>query len=381
MKNKGSFLAGMVTMLLIVALAVPAMASSGFVSKNLYYNNITVTLDGKPLVLQGDREPFVINGTTFLPVRAISETLGLDVDWDGASSTVILKSGTSQTSTAFSRLVSWITTNGANLGDGNYMFNVAPSSDMTYALFYEASSGTLTAAADNHGANGRAYSQVSFGDGSTTATVLYKYYTGASDAVETFYSRDTFSKAAFSESMVYSMTNASGVASDVLALHKNVAKGLCLSALDFIDLIYENEIKTSDTVASLGFTSHIKAVPSSTIPGQASRTPSAPASSSSINDNDTRSTLPSAATSEAAYQAEYNSITSYYSTQIKQLTQERDRAVENVKGQYASRTGGYENSAGAAAASAVAQQYNEKIQALEKERDVKITQLNAKYGR
>ncbi len=35
-------------------------------------------------------EPFIIDGTTYLPVGGISNVLGLDVDWDGASGTVIL---------------------------------------------------------------------------------------------------------------------------------------------------------------------------------------------------------------------------------------------------------------------------------------------------
>ena len=39
-------------------------------------------------------EPFVIDGTTYLPVRAISEAVGYDVDWDYDTNTVILSSYT-----------------------------------------------------------------------------------------------------------------------------------------------------------------------------------------------------------------------------------------------------------------------------------------------
>ena len=41
-------------------------------------------------------EPFIIDGTTYLPVRALSNALGFDVGWDNATSTVSISSGGSQ---------------------------------------------------------------------------------------------------------------------------------------------------------------------------------------------------------------------------------------------------------------------------------------------
>ena len=35
-------------------------------------------------------EPFIIDGTTYLPVRGIASALGLNVGWDGATKTVLL---------------------------------------------------------------------------------------------------------------------------------------------------------------------------------------------------------------------------------------------------------------------------------------------------
>lgn len=95
MKNQKSFFAGMVTMLLIVCLAGTAMATTGKITKELEYRNIKVTLDGKQLDLrdaQGNSvEPFMFDGTNYLPVRALSESLGLSVSWDGSTNTVVLK--------------------------------------------------------------------------------------------------------------------------------------------------------------------------------------------------------------------------------------------------------------------------------------------------
>lgn len=50
------------------------------------YRNIKMVVDGK--TVQSDTEPFIYEGRTFVPLRAISEALGKDVVWDAATYTV-----------------------------------------------------------------------------------------------------------------------------------------------------------------------------------------------------------------------------------------------------------------------------------------------------
>lgn len=94
-KQWKSFMMGVLTTLLLVGAVGTAAATVGTVPANLEYSNITVTLDGAPVKLvdvNGNPvEPFIIDGTTYLPIRAISNAFGLEVDWDGATQTVILK--------------------------------------------------------------------------------------------------------------------------------------------------------------------------------------------------------------------------------------------------------------------------------------------------
>ncbi|NCB64230.1 MAG: copper amine oxidase N-terminal domain-containing protein [Clostridia bacterium] len=56
--------------------------------------DISVTVDGKKQALTsqdgGAVSPVLYNGTTYLPVRALSEALGKDVTWDQKTQTVIL---------------------------------------------------------------------------------------------------------------------------------------------------------------------------------------------------------------------------------------------------------------------------------------------------
>jgi len=56
---------------------------------------VNVTLDGELITFDDDMQPFIMDGRTFLPVRAIAEIMGLDVSFDGATNTVTLKSAIS----------------------------------------------------------------------------------------------------------------------------------------------------------------------------------------------------------------------------------------------------------------------------------------------
>lgn len=71
-----------------------AYATTGSKTVDITYRDIQVTFDGVPVVLAdaagNSVEPFILDGTTYLPVRAVFGALGLDVQWDDKTSTVIL---------------------------------------------------------------------------------------------------------------------------------------------------------------------------------------------------------------------------------------------------------------------------------------------------
>lgn len=86
-----------IIIVMISALALSVSASTGTVQRTLSYNDIKITLDGQeitPLDANGNSvEPFIIDGTTYLPVRGIASALGLDVNWDQTTKTVQLNTG------------------------------------------------------------------------------------------------------------------------------------------------------------------------------------------------------------------------------------------------------------------------------------------------
>lgn len=93
-RNWKSFLSGCLTTLAVVGLVGTAAATLGKQPVMVDYNDIKVTLNGEQVVLVNAGgspvEPFAINGTTYLPIRAVATALGLDVSWDSTTNTAVL---------------------------------------------------------------------------------------------------------------------------------------------------------------------------------------------------------------------------------------------------------------------------------------------------
>ena len=73
---------------LVMGAAPAAYAKVANMDIPVMFNNIKIVVDGKEL--KTDKEPFIYEGTTYLPVRAVGEAVGKNVTWDAASKTIIL---------------------------------------------------------------------------------------------------------------------------------------------------------------------------------------------------------------------------------------------------------------------------------------------------
>ena len=95
-------------LVLITALTIPVLAASTTREATLTYRDIQILVDGKavtPTDANGNTvEPFILDGTTYVPLRAISDMLGVEVQWDGETNTITLGSAP-QTITALEDLV------------------------------------------------------------------------------------------------------------------------------------------------------------------------------------------------------------------------------------------------------------------------------------
>lgn len=146
-----SYLAGVLTTLMVLALAAPALAAAA--QKTIQVSSgVRIYIDDaelRPTDANGNPvEVFVYDGTTYLPVRAVSEGLGKPVQWDGGTRSVYIGKHSSDKPAAylnemdyFNRSCEWITDQVIkdNLGnDHTHAIRQNPRSnyygDITYKL-------------------------------------------------------------------------------------------------------------------------------------------------------------------------------------------------------------------------------------------------------
>ncbi len=70
------------------------LAKTGSETLEAWYSDIKIYVNGAAITPKDANgnivEPFIVNGTTYLPIRAIGEALGKDVSWDGTTNSVYL---------------------------------------------------------------------------------------------------------------------------------------------------------------------------------------------------------------------------------------------------------------------------------------------------
>lgn len=74
--------------------ASSVFAMTGGVQKLIEYSDMKITMNGQKITPTDANgvfvEPFAIDGTTYLPVRAVANAMGLNVGWDSSTKTVQL---------------------------------------------------------------------------------------------------------------------------------------------------------------------------------------------------------------------------------------------------------------------------------------------------
>jgi hypothetical protein len=103
LKQAKGFILGLVTATMIFALSFTALGVSTIKTLKVEYGGISIYVDGtkiNPKDANGNAvEPFIYNGTTYLPARAIADALNNDIKWDESTKTVHITSKVGSSST------------------------------------------------------------------------------------------------------------------------------------------------------------------------------------------------------------------------------------------------------------------------------------------
>ena len=99
-KTLKGYVAGLLSAVLLMAITTGVFAIAQLRTETVTITyGVGVSLDGTPVQFAADAAPFTLDGRTFLPVRAIADLAGLDVDFNAATNTVLLTSGGGATTT------------------------------------------------------------------------------------------------------------------------------------------------------------------------------------------------------------------------------------------------------------------------------------------
>lgn len=99
MKHRKALTALVLALALVGAFSLVSYAATGLQEISAYLNsNISIKLDGETKTLtdaSGVRTyPITYNGTTYVPLRSVANLLGVNVDWDQATQTVLMGKAT-----------------------------------------------------------------------------------------------------------------------------------------------------------------------------------------------------------------------------------------------------------------------------------------------
>jgi hypothetical protein len=95
MKTIKGFIIGVCSALFITILFTSVLGAEKLISIDVLYNNIKILLYGQELDIKdvngNNVEPFIYNGTTYVPIRAVSEAFGKSVTWNADTGSVEIR--------------------------------------------------------------------------------------------------------------------------------------------------------------------------------------------------------------------------------------------------------------------------------------------------
>lgn len=97
-KERLNFAKGIMTGIVLALTMVTTVVFATPQTREIVFGINDITVNGRAINFSDDERPFILGGLAFLPVRVISDELGLGLDWNPVTQTINITSWEHQTS-------------------------------------------------------------------------------------------------------------------------------------------------------------------------------------------------------------------------------------------------------------------------------------------
>lgn len=92
MKNRKRLLSMILAVMIIMGAAGTALGAGNYITKKIWQGPITMYKNSQQVQL--GVHPIIMDGTTYVPVRAMAQLMGMNVTWDGTSRSIFISDNT-----------------------------------------------------------------------------------------------------------------------------------------------------------------------------------------------------------------------------------------------------------------------------------------------
>lgn len=115
--KKARIVALAVAVIFLLGTIMPVGAADGTKALMAVFRNLKIVVNGSTLI--SDKEPFIVDGTTYVPIRLVAEATGATVEWDGAQGRVVITTAPSVDSAELQKKYQEGYEAGLKVGDAN----------------------------------------------------------------------------------------------------------------------------------------------------------------------------------------------------------------------------------------------------------------------
>lgn len=103
MKNKKKFVSILLAVLIVLGTAGTVLGAGNYITRKLWQGPITMYRNSQQVQL--GVHPIIMDGTTYVPVRAMAQLMGMNITWDNASRSIFISDNSQANMAYYAQLV------------------------------------------------------------------------------------------------------------------------------------------------------------------------------------------------------------------------------------------------------------------------------------